>query len=70
MDLKNINLKNYRQQVGYVGQEPILFNTTIKQNILFGKPEASEEEVIQALKNANAYDFVMAHDDGINLHVG
>ena len=60
-NLKDINLKNYRQQIGYVGQEPVLFNTTIKKNVLFGKPDASDEEVIEALKNANAYDFVMSH---------
>jgi len=56
--------------VGYVGQEPILFNTTIKKNILFGKPDATDDEIIEALKNANAYDFVMAHEEGINLLVG
>mmetsp|Transcript_42048 Transcript_42048/g.30266 ORF Transcript_42048/g.30266 Transcript_42048/m.30266 type:complete len:88 (-) Transcript_42048:2949-3212(-) len=37
-DLKDINLRNFRQQVGYVNQEPVLFNTTIKKNILFGNP--------------------------------
>jgi len=45
-DLKSINLRNYRQQIGYVGQEPVLFNTTIRQNILLGCPEATEEEII------------------------
>lgn len=42
-DLKKINLQNYRQQIGYVSQEPVLFNTTIKKNILMGKPDATDE---------------------------
>ena len=42
-DLKTINLRSFRKQVGYVGQEPVLFNTTIKENILMGNPEATEE---------------------------
>lgn len=42
-DLKDINLRNFRQQVGYVNQEPILFNTSIKKNILFGNPNASDD---------------------------
>ena len=46
--------------MGYVGQEPVLFNTTIKQNMLLGNPEATEEDIISALKKANAYDFIMS----------
>jgi ABC-type multidrug transport system fused ATPase/permease subunit len=42
-DLKTINLRAFRKEVGYVGQEPVLFNTTIKENIQLGEPEATEE---------------------------
>lgn len=58
-DLKSINLRNYRQQIGYVGQEPVLFNTTVRENLLMGKPDATEDEIMEALKAANAYDFIM-----------
>jgi len=51
-------LRNYRQQIGYVGQEPVLFNTTIKQNILMGKPDATDAEIEEALRKTNAWDFV------------
>ena len=42
-DLKNLNLREYRKQIGYVGQEPVLFNMSIKENILYGNPEATDE---------------------------
>lgn len=58
-DLKSINLRNYRQQIGYVGQEPVLFNTSVRENLLMGKPDATEDEIMEALKAANAYDFIM-----------
>jgi ABC-type multidrug transport system fused ATPase/permease subunit len=48
-----------RRLIGYVGQEPVLFNATIKENMLFAKPDATEEEIIDALKAANAYDFIL-----------
>jgi hypothetical protein len=47
-----------RRLIGYVGQEPVLFNTSIKENMLFAKPDATDEEIIQALKDANAWDFI------------
>ena len=43
MDLKSVNLRQLRQQIGYVGQEPVLFNMTIKENILYGNPAATDE---------------------------
>ncbi len=45
-ELKSLNLREYRRKIGYVSQEPILFNTSIKANLLYGKPEATDEEVI------------------------
>jgi ABC-type multidrug transport system fused ATPase/permease subunit len=69
-DLKTLNLREFRQKVGYVGQEPILFNSTIKQNILLGCPGASDEEIIAALKKSNAWEFIKEHKEGIDLHVG
>jgi ATP-binding cassette subfamily B (MDR/TAP) protein 1 len=44
-DLKSVNLRDWRQKIGYVGQEPVLFNCSIKENLLYGKPHATDEEV-------------------------
>jgi len=60
-----------RQLIGYVGQEPVLFNASIKENMLFAKPDANESEIIDALKAANAYDFIIKNmSEGINTQVG
>lgn len=69
-DLKSIDLRNYRQQIGYVGQEPVLFNTSIKTNILMGKPDATDAEIEEALKKTNAWGFVNKYPEGINANVG
>lgn len=45
-NLKNLNLRSVRQQIGYVPQEPILFNTSIRENMKFAKPDATDEEII------------------------
>lgn len=47
-----------RKHIGVVSQEPVLFDTSIKENIRMGNPEATEEMIIAAAKNANAHDFV------------
>mmetsp|Transcript_6128 Transcript_6128/g.9828 ORF Transcript_6128/g.9828 Transcript_6128/m.9828 type:complete len:587 (-) Transcript_6128:1564-3324(-) len=75
LDGKNIielDLRSMRQCIGYVGQEPILFNTTIKENMLFSKPDATDDEIEQALKSANAWDFIIERlgKEGINAQVG
>ncbi len=53
------NLKWLRQHIGVVSQEPVLFHTTIRQNILFGLDSASDEQIYEAAKMANAHDFIM-----------
>ena len=68
-DLKTLDLKNYRQQIGYVGQEPVLFNTTFRQNILMGKPDATDAEIEDALRKTNSWDFVQKAG-GIDANVG
>lgn len=62
-NLKDYNLKWLRTRIGVVNQEPILFATTIKENIRFGKDDASDEEIVWAAKNANAHDFIMTLPD-------
>ena len=70
--LKKLNLRELRRKIGYVGQEPVLFNTSIRENLLYGKPDATDDEIIQALKSANAWDFINEKmgQDGINTNVG
>jgi len=53
-----------------VGQEPVLFATSIRENLYFGKTDATEEEMINALKKVNAWDFVSKMDKGLDTYVG
>ncbi|CAK4558395.1 unnamed protein product [Aphanomyces euteiches] len=69
-DLKDFNVKWLRDQIGLVGQEPCLFSDTIAENIRHGKPDATDEEVYEAAKQANAYDFVMGFSHGFDTAVG
>lgn len=70
VNIKELQLREYRQRVGYVGQEPVLFNTSIKENIKMGMPSATDEEIISALKKSNAWEFIEGRNEGIDLHVG
>ena len=58
VDLKDINLSSMRNIIGYIGQEPVLFNTTIRENMLFAVPNATEQDIEEALKASNAWEFV------------
>jgi ATP-binding cassette subfamily B protein len=69
-DIKNFRLTDYRAQFGIVLQEPILFSTTIAENIRYGRPGASEQEIIAAAKAANAHDFILKGKDGYDTMVG
>ncbi|WP_336068745.1 ABC transporter ATP-binding protein [Mesoflavibacter sp. CH_XMU1404-2] len=69
-NIKNVTKKSLRHQMGLVTQDSILFNDTIKNNILLGKPDATEDEIIEALKIANAWEFVSQLPNGIETNVG
>jgi subfamily B ATP-binding cassette protein MsbA len=69
-NIKDYSLSSLRQQISVVTQEPILFNDTIAANIALGKPDASMEEIIQAAKIANAFDFIQKKDEGFNSLIG
>jgi len=69
-DIKEIKLASLRNLMGLVTQDSILFNDTIKGNIALGKPDATDEEIIEALKIANAYEFVKDLPNGIYTNVG
>ena len=69
-DYKDLTVESIRAQMGTVNQESILFNDTIFNNIAFGKPEATVEEVMNAAKIANAHEFIMATDGEYQTFVG
>ena len=69
-DLRTVQLHSLRHQMGMVLQETILFSGTVRDNIAYGKLDATEEEIIQAAKVANAHDFIMNLPDKYNTVVG
>ena len=70
IDIKDLSLENLRSHLGVVTQTPILFNDTVFNNIAFGSPEATPEEVERAAKIANAHDFILKLKDGYQTYVG
>lgn len=68
--IKNIKLASLRSLIGLVTQDSILFNDSIRENLKIGKENATEEELIEALKIANAYDFVMALPKALDSNIG
>ncbi|KAL3327728.1 hypothetical protein AABB24_035413 [Solanum stoloniferum] len=69
-DIKTLKLKWLRQQIGLVSQEPALFATSIKENILLGRPDATQIEIEEAARVANAHSFVIKLPDGFDTQVG
>ena len=69
-DIKELNIKYYRDQISIVSQEPTLFNDTIMANIKYGKPDATDEQVYEAAKKANAHNFIISFPDGYNTQLG
>ena len=70
INVKDLGIHDLRALIGNVNQEAILFNDTIKNNIKFGKDDATDEEVIRAAKIANAYDFIMETENGFDTNIG
>lgn len=70
MDVRKIKLDDLRRQIGIVLQDPFLFNGTIAENIGYAKPGATQEEIMQAAKIANAHDFIVKFPDGYDTNVG
>lgn len=69
-DIRDVTLKSLRNSIGIVQQEVYLFGGTIKENIAYGKPEASDQEIIAAAKKANIHDFILSLPDGYDTIVG
>lgn len=70
MDIRKIRLNDLRNNVGIVQQDVYLFSGTVMDNIRYGRPEATDEEVVRAAKNANAHDFIMAFPNGYDTDIG
>lgn len=69
-DIRSITLDSLRRQIGMVQQEVYLFSGTVLDNIRYGRPEASREEIIQAAKEANAHDFILELPNGYDTDIG
>ncbi len=69
-DVRDLKLRSLRQAIGLVSQEVYLFSGTIAQNIRYGKPDATEDEIVEAAKKANIHDFIQSLPDGYDTYVG
>lgn len=70
IDIRDLSQRFLRSRVGIVQQNPFLFDTTIRENILFGRPDAGEDELIEAAKRANIYDFILSLPEGFDSNCG
>ena len=69
-DVREVTMESLRRQIGIVPQETMLFSTTVRENIRYGRLDATEEEIVQAAKDANAHDFIMALPEGYDTKIG
>ncbi|XP_063817690.1 ATP-dependent translocase ABCB1-like isoform X2 [Pseudophryne corroboree] len=69
-DIRTLNVQWLRENIGVVSQEPVLFGTTIRENIRYGREDVTDAEIDQATKEANAYDFISKLPDGLDTMVG
>ncbi|MDM0497917.1 ABC transporter ATP-binding protein [Clostridium perfringens] len=70
VDISTVTLKSLRENIGIVQQDVFLFTGTIKENIMYGNPNATDEEVIEAAKNACLHDFIIDLEDGYDTFIG
>ena len=70
VDVRELDLEYLRKNVGIVSQETYLFNGTVRENLQYADPEATEEDMINALKRANIYDFIQSQEKGLDTEVG
>ena len=69
-DTKDFDLEYFRSLIGYVAQEPVLFNRSIRENIIFGRTDVSEDEIEKACENSYANEFISRIDEGTDYLVG
>jgi len=70
ISIKDITLKSLRNSIGVVQQDVYLFSGTVRENIIYGCPDATEEQIIEAAKNAGAHEFIISLPDGYDTYVG
>ncbi|MCD6034703.1 MAG: transporter [Rickettsiales bacterium] len=70
INIRNLSLHNLRSQFGLVAQDPVIFSTTIRENILYGRPDASEVELFAAARAAAALEFIEQLPEGMDSHLG
>ena len=70
IDLRQFNIISFRKRLGVVSQDTFLFNASVRDNLKYGRPEATEEAVIDAAKRANAYEFITRLPDGLETQIG
>ncbi|MEG4816989.1 ABC transporter ATP-binding protein [Microcoleus sp. K5-D4] len=69
-DLREFELKSLRKAMGIVSQDTFLFNASVRENIAYARPQATEEEIVEAAKGANAYEFIQLLPDGLETQIG
>ena len=69
-DIANVNQVSLRRRIAYVPQEPLLFHRSIRENIAYGRPDATEEEIVEAAREANALEFIEKLPEGLDTQVG
>ena len=70
IEVRDWNLESLRSQISFIEQDPFLFSRTIRENIAFGRPDATESEILAASQAAQAHDFIMSFKDGYDTEVG
>jgi len=70
VDIRDVTTRDLRNQIAVVTQETVLFNDSIRRNIELGRPGASNEDIVQAARNAHAYEFIMAKPEGLDAQIG
>lgn len=69
-EIHEISLRSLRRNIGIVQQDIYLFNASVRENILYGRPDATEEEIVEAAKRANIHDFIMTLEKGYDTEIG
>ena len=69
-DVRNLTLRSLREAIGIVQQDVYIFAGSVRENIAYGKPDATDEEIMEAAKNANIHDFILSLEQGYDTYVG
>ncbi|MEL6854650.1 MAG: ATP-binding cassette domain-containing protein, partial [Cyanobacteria bacterium J06607_13] len=70
VDLRSLDVSSFRRRLGIVSQDTFLFNASVRENLIYGRPAATDDEIKDAIHRANAYEFVMSLPDGLETMIG